>query len=447
MITTFLLALAIQDTSALTLHRAVERALAHHPSVAAARAVRDRAAADVGEARSQRLPRLVLEGSATRFEEPMLIYPLHGFPTGLTTPAALPPFDLTLLQGSAAVSWTLWDFGQRGARLKAARALGGAAEAALGTAELQLLARAATGYLRVLTARQTLAAQDQRLAALDAEGQRTRRLFSEGKAARVEILRVDAERARARAERIGTATQLDVAERDLAQLTGLPYERIHAAPLAAAALRDTTAAADTATGVRAALVALAREASPELLEARRRADAAEAVAGAARATRFPELRLASGIVDRGRAAGDFRAEWQAGVAVSYPLYTGGSRTNQIRRAAADARGAAEQLRLAELNLAQGVDRALAAVREAHARVAALGSAAEQSAEVARIERLSLEVGSGTQTDYLDAEANLLRARASLIEARHAEIAARIELERVTGELTLEWLARALESEP
>ena len=444
MITTLLFALATQDTSVLTLGRAVERALAQYPSVAVARALRDRAVADAGEARSQRLPRLVLEGSATRFQEPYLVYPLHEFPTGPTTPFVAPPFDRTLLQGSAFLSWTLWDFGQRGARLKAARALGGAAEAALGTAELQLLARAATGYLRVLTARQTLAAQDQRLAALDAEAQRTRRLFAEGKAARIELLRADAERARARAERIGTAAQLDVAERDLAQLTGLPYERIHGAPLAAAALRDTTAAADTATGVRTALVARARDASPELLEARRRADAAEAGAGAARATRFPELRLASGIVDRGRAAGDFRAEWQAGVAVSSPLYPGGSRTNQIRRAAADARGAAEQLRLAELNVAQGVDRALAAVREAHARVAALGSAAEQSAEVARIERLSLEVGSGTQTDYLDAEANLLRARASLIEARHAEIAARIELARVTGELSLAWLALNLE---
>jgi outer membrane protein len=443
MITTLLLALAAQDTSALTLGRAVTRALAQYPSVAAARAVRDRALADAGDVGSQRLPRLALDASFTRFQEPMLVLPLHGF-----SPQMAPPlFDRTLVQGSLTASWTLFDFGQRGARLRAARALGGAAEAALGTAELQLIARAATGYLRVLTARQTLAAQDQQLAALEAEAARARRLLAEGKAARVEVLRVDAERARARAERIGTVTRLDVAEHDLAQLTDLPYERIHGAPLAAAALRDTTAAADSATGVRTALVARARDASPELRETRRRAEAAEALAGAARATRFPELRLASGIVDRGRAAGDFRAEWQAGVAVSYPLYTGGGRASQIRRADADARGAAEQLRLADLTVAQGVDRALAAVREAHARVDALSSAVEQTAEVARIERISLEVGSGTQTDYLDAEANLLRARASLIDARHADIAARIELARVTGELTLEWLARALESEP
>ena len=82
-----------------------------------------------------------------------------------------------------------------------------------------------------------------------------------------------------------------------------------------------------------------------------------------------------------------------------------------------------------------------------ARIAALQSAVEQSAEVARIERLALEVGSGTQSDYLDAEANLLRARADLIEARHAEISARVELARVLGELSPEWLARTVESAP
>ena len=72
---------------------------------------------------------------------------------------------------------------------------------------------------------------------------------------------------------------------------------------------------------------------------------------------------------------------------------------------------------------------------------------EQSAEVARIERLTLDVGSGTQTDYLDAEAKLLSARASLIEARHAEISARVELARITGELSRDWLGRTVEATP
>jgi outer membrane protein TolC len=65
--------------------------------------------------------------------------------------------------------------------------------------------------------------------------------------------------------------------------------------------------------------------------------------------------------------------------------------------------------------------------------------------VERIRRLSLQVGSGTETDYLGAEAALLSNRASLVQARHAEMAARVELARVTGELSPEWLGRVLVS--
>ena len=104
-------------------------------------------------------------------------------------------------------------------------------------------------------------------------------------------------------------------------------------------------------------------------------------------------------------------------------------------------------RQAEFALEQSVDRALGTLRQAHARVAALATAAAQFDEVVRIRRLSLQTGSGTQTDYLDAETDLLRARASLVEARHAEIAARVELARVAGELTPEWLAAALDTAP
>jgi outer membrane protein TolC len=157
--------------------------------------------------------------------------------------------------------------------------------------------------------------------------------------------------------------------------------------------------------------------------------------------------VAGGYVENGRWQGDFQGEWRIGVAVSYPLYTGGSRESGVQRAAADERAANEQLRAAQMNVEQSVDRSLAAQREAHARVAALQTAVEQSAEVTRIERLSLEVGSGTQTDYLTAEANLLGARASLIEARHAEISARVDLAHITGELSRDWLARTLEPIP
>ncbi|HEX9108474.1 MAG TPA: TolC family protein, partial [Longimicrobiales bacterium] len=142
-------------------------------------------------------------------------------------------------------------------------------------------------------------------------------------------------------------------------------------------------------------------------------------------------------------------EWQGGVQLSYPLFTGGSRLAAQERAGAEVRAAESTRAQAELRLESGVDQALAAVRSARARVAALETGVAQAEEVARIEKLALDTGSGVQTDYLTAEAQLLGARASLTEARAAEASARIELARVTGELSREWLSenlRAAESE-
>ena len=94
-----------------------------------------------------------------------------------------------------------------------------------------------------------------------------------------------------------------------------------------------------------------------------------------------------------------------------------------------------------------MDETQATLDGARSRVAALEAAVLQSAEVARITQLARHVGEGTQTDYLIAEAGLFRARSSLVQARHAVIAARVELARVLGELSRPWIARSLESLP
>jgi outer membrane protein TolC len=427
------------DSTQLTLDQAVARALASYPTVAAAKARADGAAADLGTARAQWLPRISADASLNHFQYPMVVAPLHGF--DITNP---PQFDRTLMQPGVSFSWTLFDLGQI-SRVHAQQALGGAAEAGVARAASQLVSQVVNGYLRVLTAREELAAQDERLAALTAEAQRAQQMLAQGKAARVDVLQVDAEAKRARADRIASAAQLDVAEHQLAQLTGLPYAAVHGAGLAGLTLADTSLVADTSGAARESLVRRALSASPEIVQREQQVRAAGAGLAAARATWVPQLRVGGAYIDYGSSTGSFTPQWQVGVSVSYPLFTGGSRVNAVRRAAADDRAATAELETAQLGAAQGVDQALAALREAHARVAALESAVAQSEEVANIERLSLEVGSGTETDYLDAEAKLLSVRAGLIEARHAEISARVELARITGELSRDWLAQALET--
>jgi outer membrane protein TolC len=68
---------------------------------------------------------------------------------------------------------------------------------------------------------------------------------------------------------------------------------------------------------------------------------------------------------------------------------------------------------------------------------------ERFSEVVRVQKLLLDEGAGTQTDYLNAEADLLAVRASLADTRHAAILARVDLARAAGRLTPEWLRQNL----
>jgi len=99
---------------------------------------------------------------------------------------------------------------------------------------------------------------------------------------------------------------------------------------------------------------------------------------------------------------------------------------------------------AELDVASEIDLALAALHDARARAQSLTTAVARLDEVVRIQKLLLETGQGTQTDYLDAEADLLATRSELTRARLGEADARAGLARAAGQLTPQWLEENLE---
>jgi outer membrane protein TolC len=162
---------------------------------------------------------------------------------------------------------------------------------------------------------------------------------------------------------------------------------------------------------------------------------------------LPSVSLFGGYLGFGSGSGDLITEWQGGAKVTYPIFTGGARTKANARASAQVELAHQQVRQAELSVLNGVDMSVSAVRESRARLDAVDDAVTHLTEVTRIEQLALETGAGTQAEYLRSEAELLRAKATLLEARNIEIAARIELARVTGLLDLSWLDRELENTP
>ncbi|HSN67643.1 MAG TPA: TolC family protein, partial [Thermoanaerobaculia bacterium] len=237
------------------------------------------------------------------------------------------------------------------------------------------------------------------------------------------------------AARTSAATRLSVAESALARLTGLPAARTRAG-----AVETVTAGEASAVDETTALAA-----SPRVAAARQQLAAAEAALAAAGAGRKPQVSLASAVNEYGSGELDFTFEWNAGVQLRLPVLDGGATRARIARARANAEAAEARVAAAEDEVLGELDRAAAEVRNAGARVESLATAEQRYAEVARVERLRLELGAGTQSEYLRAEADLVAARAALAGARQVLALAHVELARISGSLDPAWIDSHLRS--
>lgn len=420
----------------LTLSDAAIAAIAADPALAAAMAREEAAEADVRRATAARLPTLALEGAVTRFQEPMVVAPLHSF-----DPSSPPRFDEALVQGAARLRYTAFDGGRVGSNARAARSARDATEARTATRRMDLLERVTAAYVGVLGARAHLDAAERQVAALEAEADRARQRVGAGTAAEVELLRASAALEEARAAAISARTRMELGERSLARTMGVDASEVAGALLAEIDVGDPVADPTGPFGTPSPPVT-----HPDLEAAAAHERAASDRLDGERAARLPRLDLTAAMLDYGTWSGGHVAEWQVGAAVSWPLFTGGARSALIRRTEAELSAARRETEAVARSIDAAIDAARSAIIEADARSEALDASVRQWTEVARIEALALETGAGTQSDLLTAEANLFRARAGLAEARYARLLARVKLARALGRLDLDWLQRTLEVE-
>jgi outer membrane protein TolC len=416
---------------ALTLGAAADAALATHPTVRAAEARVEGADAVRRAARAAFLPSVIGTSGLTRHAEPMVVAPLHGF-----DPRNPPDFNRTLVQSQLGLEVTVLDFGARRNQVRSAEALEEALDLRQDATAQELLETVAAAYTGVLAAREMREAARRQTEALAAELDRAQQRLREGTAARVEVLRADAGLQDARAQLATAEARTGLAERALARLMGADPASLAGREMAGVAPRGAPAEP---------LETDPLAADPRIEAARRSVEGARARLGQERAGRLPTLKGSAGLLNFGSGAGDYVTEWQAGLRLSWPLFTGGARNAAIARARADLRVAEEELRQAELAVAASLDGANAAEAEASARAQALQASVAQWEEVTRIETLSLETGSGVQQDYLRAEAALYQARAGYARARFDEILAFVGRARAQGILDRGWLDARLET--
>ena len=409
----------------LTLADAETRALAASPAARTARleglAARERAK----QAYARHLGDVDLVGFASRFEGARLVRPL----LGPVTPAVIAtlPFDRDQLHYGAAWQIPLFAggalvLGDQAARL-AERAA--AAQTAHTLEEIRYNVRAAyRGVLGVRHALEAAVAYEQALTQ-DEESARLKVRTEAWSAA--DGAKVSFSLASARARHAALAAQLGSAEALLAALMGDEAAvRFELAELPAEPAEPGARSPDE-------LQLVARTRRHDLGAAQAAAEAQGRRAAVVRAGYWPQLAFAGSYLwNDGRSLGRPLETWELTLQLKIPLLSDIGRSFAAREADAAAAQATERERAKALEVRGQVIDALGRVDAARAALAAGTAQRTLGAEVARVEKLKLEAGSGKVEDYLAARAQELEGETGYWQGLYAVQSAYDYLALVTG---------------
>ena len=308
------------------------------------------------------------------------------------------------------------------------RALTAASRAARDGRRIEIAYQTAAAYLEALEARTLGEVAAGTVAQLDADLQHARVLVQGGTLQKVDVLRLEAEKARVEQQRLTAETSAIGARRRLALLLGLP----DGTELALADV-DTTPPALAWTEDEA--VGRARRDRAEARAAAAQSDAAELGIAVASANYYPSISLV-GVYSHAVNAGLLGSADSAylGVSLDWNLWDWGKRSADV----AGSRAISRQARIQQVALGEQIavdTRArwqAAQLARATLEVADRGLAA--AAEAQRLQAARFAQGAATTVELVDAETALASARAQAAIGRYQYLVAWMALSRELGAL-------------
>ncbi|HSD27710.1 MAG TPA: TolC family protein [Vicinamibacteria bacterium] len=417
----------------LSADEAVARAIAASPRLARLSAFETAAEAEARGARADRWPQVDLGAGYTRRSEvpELAIFTPTDNPAQPVQRVVVFPNIQDNWRMRAGVAMPVWTWGRIGGQIEAAEQGRTAAGADLEAGRADLVLETKTAYWSLVTARESVRVLQESIKAYDAHLADARNRERFGMAARNEVLAVQVERDRVELDRLRADTGAEIAEANLRRLLDLPPDaRVEPAePLAASAsprpeIEALVAQAQTGRAERRALAA--------------RVAAAEAITGAERGSRLPQLALAGGYTyanpnrDIVPPTATWEDTWDVGVALSWSVLDGGKRSASEARARAQADATRQQLRELDRAIRLEVTETALELRTAEARLAVAGRSVESAAESRRVAGERYREGVIPSSELLDAEVAHERAALALTEATAALRLAAARLDRAVG---------------
>jgi outer membrane protein len=153
----------------------------------------------------------------------------------------------------------------------------------------------------------------------------------------------------------------------------------------------------------------------------------------AQGKRLPDVYVGG---EYGGKAGDsfsFKENWYFGARLTIPVFDGGLISAEVNKERAELQKVLEEERSIKLAITREVRDAHLNITHARERTEVAKKTIESARENARIENLKYQTGAGTNTDYLDAQTDLLRTEADYYRAFFDAEVARASLRKAIGE--------------
>ena len=398
---------------ALSLSAAVDIALCRNPATRSAWAAAREQAAALGGAESALLPSLSATGSETR------TYGRHVDVNGDTVSTPQDTRDAAL-----ALSWTLYDFGGRGANIKSARLLLDAATETVSSVSQQTVLNVVQGYYGVVAADAAVVAAKSAETAYARSVEIANALQKGGAASLSDVLQAETAYDQAVLARVQFEYAAAAAHGTLSVAIGSPADqalKLDAQPVPAAVPAFAARMAD--------LMAQAQRQRPDLAAALAQRDAAEANVTVARAVGRPSISIQGGRSGSDTTGVSNQNYNQVGIYVAVPIFTGFKVAYGVRQAQAALESSEVNVDKIRLQVSSDVWNAYHSLESANLQLAATTTLVKTADQNQQVALGRYQAGVGTILD-------LLTAQTAAASAAQARINAELAWETARGQLAL-----------
>jgi len=417
---------ARREGGRLTIQEAVTYALKHNPKVKISAKEIEIESYGIDAAQAERLPRIDFGSGAWRYRYPSpLTPPVISGP--LKAGMDLPEYSRNIYEAGGSLRLPIFKGGRLYRAVVVAELKKAIAQDNYVTSKQDLVFNLTSVFYKIAELEKLLVATDGNVKQLEAHKRDVDLLFKAGAVAYLDLLKTDVQLAYAVEQRLIVKNNLESAYELLKNLMGMDdmEQRV------AIAYHENTASAPPSVEE---CLGKAFEQRPEYKAVTKKKKIFEERVKIAQGKRFPDIYVAG---EYGGKAGDslaFKENWFFGAKLSIPVFDGGLIGAEVNKEQAELQKAMEEERSLKLAITREVRDAHLNIASAHERTEVAKKTIDSAKENVRIERLKYQTGTGTNTDYLDAQTDLLRTEADYFRAYFDEEVARASLRRAMGDI-------------